>query len=62
MHMNPPVVDMQLARKEAEIVMFNAVGDVLKKTGGRWPVCATAPLWWWHAVESSSWLIRAKNS
>ena len=29
----PPRVDMALARGEAELVMFGAVADLLKKTG-----------------------------
>lgn len=33
MHEHPPRVDMALAREEAELVMFNAVADLLKRTG-----------------------------
>ena len=33
MHEHPPRVDMALAREEAELVMFSAVADLLKRTG-----------------------------
>lgn len=33
LHLDPPEFDMRWARDEAELVMFNAVADLLKKTG-----------------------------
>ncbi|EFN51426.1 hypothetical protein CHLNCDRAFT_141048 [Chlorella variabilis] len=33
LHLEPPEFDMNRARQEAEIVMFNSVADVLRKTG-----------------------------
>lgn len=33
LHMEPPKADMALAREEAEIVMFNAVRNLLERTG-----------------------------
>lgn len=33
LHKDPPEFDMVWARQEAELVMFNAVADLLAKTG-----------------------------